>query len=92
MNYLRRNVGSLYPSNCKVKSYVIQQWHPPDTNIYKVNFDAAVFRASTLVSVGGIVRDNRGDPIGALSMPVPLSQSAAELEALGLFSLRWRLV
>ena len=29
-----------------------------------------------------IVRDNWGDPIGALSMPVPLSQFVAKLEAL----------
>ncbi|KAK9993501.1 hypothetical protein SO802_023204 [Lithocarpus litseifolius] len=61
---------------------VLQQWRPFDPNIYKVNFDAAVFRASNLAGVGVIVRDNRGDPIGALTMPVPISQSVAELEAL----------
>ena len=35
-----------------------------------------------LVGVGVIIRDNQGDPIGALTMPVPISQSVAELEAL----------
>ena len=35
-----------------------------------------------LVGVGVIIRDNRGDPIGALTMPDPISQSMAELEAL----------
>ena len=29
-----------------------------------------------------IIHDNQGDPIGALTMPVPISQSVAELEAL----------
>ncbi|XP_050249952.1 uncharacterized protein LOC126697131 [Quercus robur] len=59
----------------------IQRWLPPDPNIYKINFDATVFRASNLAGVGVIVRDNRGDPIGALTMPVPFRQSVAELEA-----------
>ena len=34
------------------------------------------------MGVGVIIRDNRGDPIGALTMPDPISQSMAELEAL----------
>ena len=41
-----------------------------------------VFQALNLVGVGVIVRDNRGDPIGALTMPIPFRQSVAELEAL----------
>ena len=61
---------------------MIQQWRPPDPNIYKINFDAAVFQASNLASVGVIVRDNRGDPIGVLTMPIPIRQSVVELEAL----------
>ena len=59
---------------------VIQRWRPLDLNIYKINFDVAVFRASNLAGV--IVRDNRGDPIRALTMPVPFRQFVAELEAL----------
>ena len=55
---------------------------PPAPNIYKVNFDATVFRASNLAGVGVVVCDNRGDPIGVLSMLVPLDQTVAELEAL----------
>ena len=59
----------------------IQRWRPPDPNIYKINFDAVVFRASNLAGVGVIVRDNKGDPIGVLTMPVPFMQSVVELEA-----------
>ena len=61
---------------------VLQQWRPPDPNIYNVNFDVAIFRASNLAGVGMIVHDNRGDPIGVLTMHVPISQFLAELEAL----------
>ncbi|XP_075667600.1 uncharacterized protein LOC142637194 [Castanea sativa] len=42
----------------------------------------AVFRASNVAGVGVIFRDNRGDPIGAMSMPVPFGQSMVEMEAL----------
>ena len=41
-----------------------------------------VFQASNLAGVGVIARDNRGDPIGALTMPIPFRQSVTELEAL----------
>ena len=63
-----REVEVIHP-----RPQVMQQWRPLDPNRYKVNFDAAVFRASNLAGAGVIVRDNRGVPIGALSMPVPLS-------------------
>ena len=58
------------------------QWRPPDLNSYKANFDAAVFQATNTVGIGIIIRDSNGDVIGALFMPIPLSQSVAELEAL----------
>ena len=61
---------------------VLQQWRPPDLNIYNVNFDVSIFRALNLAGVGVIVHDNRGDPIGVLTMHVPISQFMAKLEAL----------
>ena len=61
---------------------VMQRWQPLDPNIYKINFDAAVFRVLNLAGVGVIARDNRVDSIGAQTMPVPFRQSVAELEAL----------
>ena len=54
---------------------VIQRWRPPDLYFYKINFDATVFQALNLAGVGVIARDNRGDPIGALTMPIPFRQS-----------------
>ena len=59
------------------------QWRPLDLHSYKANFDATVFQASNTVGIGVIIRDSNGDVIGALLfMPIPLSQSVAELEAL----------
>ena len=58
------------------------QWRPLDLHSYKANFDAAVFQATNTVGIGVIIRDSNGDVIGALFMPIPLSQLVAELEAL----------
>ena len=51
----------------------MQQWHPPDPHCFKVNFDAAVFRQSSLVGIGVIVRNNVGEAVGALSSPIPMA-------------------
>ncbi|KAK9984308.1 hypothetical protein SO802_033833 [Lithocarpus litseifolius] len=59
----------------------LQQWCPPAPNIYKVNFDAVVFRSSNLAGLGVIVRNNNGAAFGALSVPISLGCSVAELEA-----------
>ena len=90
MDSICREAGSLLQEFLQVhevelsatRPQVIQRWWPPDLYFYKINFDAAVFRASNLAGVGVIARDNRGDPIGALTMPIPFRQSVAELEAL----------
>ena len=60
----------------------MQQWCPPDPHCYKVNFDAAVFRVSSLASIGVIVRNDGGDAVGVLSLSIPMAQSVANLEAL----------
>ncbi|XP_030924722.1 uncharacterized protein LOC115951707 [Quercus lobata] len=60
----------------------MQQWRPLEPHCFKVNFDAAVFRASCLVGLGVIVRNNRGEAMGALSASIPLAHSVADLEAL----------
>ena len=50
---------------------VATQWHPPDYPYYKANFDTGVFKASSSAGIGVIIRDNRGEAIGALSVPTP---------------------
>ena len=47
-----------------------------------MNFDATVFKLLNLAGIGVIVHDWRGEVIGALSMPIPLTQTVNELEAL----------
>ena len=60
----------------------MQQWRPSDPQCFKVNFDAAVFRRLTLAGIGVIARNHDGEAVGALSSPIPVAQSVADLEAL----------
>ncbi|XP_075673362.1 uncharacterized protein LOC142642791 [Castanea sativa] len=61
---------------------IAQQWRPPDSHCFKVNFDAAVFRALHRAGIGVIVCDWNGAVLGALSSSIPLAQSVADVEAL----------
>ena len=49
---------------------------------FKVNFDATVFRRSNLAGIGVIACNHDGEAAGALSSPIPMAQSMADLEAL----------
>jgi len=60
----------------------LQQWCPPTPDIFKVNFNAAIFQSSNLAGLDVIVCDSSGAAIGALSVPISLGCSVAELEAL----------
>ena len=62
--------------------HILQQWRPPDKNIFKANFDAALFKLENLAGLSVVIRDWRGEAIGALTMSVPLAQTVVELEAL----------
>ena len=61
---------------------ILQQWRPPELNQHKFNFDAAIFRATNSAGIGVVVRDWRGEFVGALSISVPLSHTVADMEAL----------
>ena len=63
----------------------MHQWHSPEQRIFEANFNAAVFKSCNLAGIGVIIRDSHGEAIGALTMPIPLSQTVAELEALACY-------
>ena len=59
-----------------------QQWRPPDTNFFKANFDAAVFKLENLAGLAVVIRDWCGEAFDALTTLVPLAQIVVQLEAL----------
>ena len=54
----------------------------PKVPVLQSQFQWTVFKESSSTGIGVIIRDNRGEAIGALSMPTPLSNSVAVMEAL----------
>ena len=59
-----------------------EHWVPPDLPFYKANFDGALFRDSSSVGIGVVVRDFEGNVIGALFERIGLPASVVEVEAL----------
>ena len=60
---------------------VLHQRRPPDPGIHKVNFDMAIFGATNSSGIGVIIRDWRGQAVGALSVAVSLANSVLDMEA-----------
>ena len=57
-------------------------WRPPDHHCYKANYDGAVFKSSNTTGLGVVIRDWRGDILGAMSVRIPFPHSVPEVEAL----------
>ncbi|KAK9987671.1 hypothetical protein SO802_027910 [Lithocarpus litseifolius] len=81
-NYLQEFLEAQTEEPVPPRPPPLQQWRPPDPHCLKINFDAAVFRQSSLASVGVVVRNNVGEVEGAMSSPIPMAQAVADLEAL----------
>ena len=60
----------------------LHQWRPLEYPFFKANFDAAIFKTRSLAGISVIIRDGMGEAIGALTMPIPLANSVATMEAL----------
>lgn len=60
----------------------VQTWCPPLGNMYKLNFDAAIFTDTKSSSFGAIIRNNTGAVMAALSAKGPLVANSEEAEVL----------
>ena len=64
------------PSKARIR------WRPPLGELYKTNYDGAVFRESGEASIGVVVRDAKGEVIAALAKKSTYPGSVLMLEAL----------
>ena len=64
-----------------VHSGVAQKWTPPKQGWYKVNTDGAVFREAGCCGIGVVVRNEKGQIMGALCRKLELPLGALEVEA-----------
>ena len=81
-SYLQEFLQAQTEEPAPSRPHPMQQWCPPDPHCFKVNFDATLFCRSSLAGIGVIVSNNEGETVGALSLPIPMAQSVADLEAL----------
>ncbi|XP_075640327.1 uncharacterized protein LOC142612082 [Castanea sativa] len=57
-------------------------WQPPPQNIYKLNFDAAVFMEQQCSGVGAIIRNAQGEVMAGMSAKGSYVRDSEEAEAL----------
>ena len=57
------------------------RWTPPRVEWYKVNVDGAVFKESSSCGIGIIIRNERGELMGAMSKKLDFPLRALEVEA-----------
>ena len=59
-----------------------QQWQPPPQNLFKLNFDAAVFSDQQCLGFGAIIWNTQGEVMVRMSVKGPFVQNSEEAEAL----------
>ncbi|XP_023873343.1 uncharacterized protein LOC111985934 [Quercus suber] len=60
----------------------VQQWRPPPSFAYKLNFDAAVFSDTCSSGFGAVIRNNRGEVMAAMSAKGLAVLDSEEVEVL----------
>ena len=58
------------------------RWKPPPVDMFKINFDGAVFAEENCSGVGVIVQDREGLVIAAMSEKIPQLLQPTEIEAM----------
>ncbi|XP_075669899.1 uncharacterized protein LOC142639635 [Castanea sativa] len=65
-----------------VETTSTNHWSQLDQHCYKANYDGAVFKSSNTAGLGVVIRDSRGDILGAMSVCVPLPHFVPKVDAL----------
>ena len=59
-----------------------QQWKPPPQNMFKLNFDAAVFTDQWCLGFGALIQNAHGEVMAGMSVKGPFVRNSKEAEAL----------
>ena len=58
------------------------RWMPPNSPLYKINFDGALFSELVAAGLGVVIYDSSGQVVGALAERIPIPKFAATIEPL----------
>ena len=64
----------------RTEQTVSNQWQPPSPDVYKLNFDAALFSRMNRTSIGTIIRNDKGEVMAAMSVVGPGAENSEEAE------------
>ena len=62
----------------RTKQIISDQWQPPLPDVYKLNFDAAVFSGLNRTGIGTIIRNDKGEVMAATSAVGPSAENSEE--------------
>ncbi|XVF57189.1 hypothetical protein PTKIN_Ptkin06aG0184100 [Pterospermum kingtungense] len=91
LNYIKEyNDAQLPTAFVRVRSQT--RWEPPLRDIVKVNFDGALRKNDRVAGVGVVIRNARGEVMGALAAPIKWVSNPMWVEAIWLLSKHLRLL
>ena len=64
----------------RTEQIVSDQWQPPLPDVYKLNFDAALFLGMNKTSIGTIIRNDKGEVMAAMFAVEPGVENSEEAE------------
>ena len=73
---------AIQPPSPPARPHRRTRWKPPPADIFKINFDGAIFAEDNCSGVGVVVRDRNGLVIAAMSEKIPQLLQPSEIEAM----------
>ena len=64
----------------RTEQTISDRWQPPSPDVYKLNFDAALFSGMNRTSIGTIIRNDKGEVMAAMSVVRLGAENSEEAE------------
>ena len=78
----KREFQCLQPTTLRMQHRNHTRWKPPERDIYKVNYDGAIFEQQGKAGLGVVIRNSNGEVMASMSLLVQLPSTVAQVEAM----------
>ena len=78
----KREFQCLQPTTLRMQHRNHTRWKPPDRDIYKVNYDGAIFEQQGKAGLGVVIQNSNGEVMASMSQLVQLPSTVAQVEAM----------